>query len=73
MAVMVHVGTRRFVVADGVDTVELAQTIDTAVKANGSFSFDAQIGESPLTVHVNTAVVDVVIIDYNGVGSGFFH
>ena len=73
MAVLVHVDDRSFTLDPGESTAELTQAIQDAVDARGTFKFKAVIGEAPLVVWVNTAVVRTVVLDPNGAGVGFFH
>ena len=72
MAVYVHVGSRTFTMPDGVDTPQLQQDIQDAVDAKGFLKFEAQINGAALVVWVNTAVVENIVLDQNGVAVGFF-
>jgi len=72
MAVLVHVGNRTFTLKPDDSADQLEKDIDAAVKVGGGFHFNAMIGDAPLSVWVNTAQVDTIVVDSNGVGSGFF-
>jgi hypothetical protein len=73
MAVLVHVGSRSFTLnEEKQSTDELIEAINAAVQTQQTFSFAAVIGEAPLTVWVNTAQVDTIVVDENGAAIGFF-
>jgi hypothetical protein len=72
MAVLVHVGSRTFSLAEDQDTAALVQAIQDAVDAKGTFKFEATVGGSNLTVWVNTTVTETVVVDPDGVAIGWF-
>jgi hypothetical protein len=73
MAVLVHIDDRSFTVHPDTSTAELTQRIQDAAEAQATFTFNAVIGEAPLTVWVNTTTVRTIVLDPNGAGVGFFH
>jgi hypothetical protein len=70
---MIHVGGRSYPLPADADTQVVASEVRAAVEAKGSLQVQVEVDGSPVTLYINTAQVDVIALDWNGTGAGFFH
>ena len=70
---LIHVGGRSYPLPADPDAQTVAANVRAAVQAKGLLEVQVEVAESPVTLYINTAVVDVVALDWNGNGAGFFH
>ena len=73
MAAKIHIGSRSFDLPDDPTPQEVGARVAEAVAAKGLLTLNVLIAGSTVTLFVNTAQVETIVVDPEGVGQGFFH
>jgi hypothetical protein len=73
MAALIHIGSRTYSLSDDAEPQKLASDITKAMDAKGTLIVQVQVAGQAITLYINTAMIDVIALDWNGVGQGFFH
>jgi len=70
---MIHVGGHSYQLPADPDAQTIAGNVRAAVQAKGLLEVQVVVADSPVTLYINTAVTEVIALDWNGNGAGFFH
>jgi len=73
MAALIHIGGRSYTLPVEPDAQTVAAAVQSAVSQQGLLQVQVEINTKPVTLYVNTAQVDVIALDWDGGGAGFFH
>lgn len=73
MAALIHIGGRSYTLPVDPDAQTVAAAVRAAVADKGLLEIQVEIDGKPVTLYVNTAEVDVIALDWDGAGAGFFH
>jgi hypothetical protein len=73
MAALIHIGTRTYPLPAATDLQQLAGDIAGAMTDHRPLQVQVEVATEAMTVYVNTAVVDIIVLDWQGVGQGFTH
>jgi hypothetical protein len=73
MAALIHIGTRTYPLPAATDLQQLAADIAGAITDGGLLQVQVEVAQEAMTVFVNTRVVGIIVLDWQGVGQGFTH
>jgi hypothetical protein len=70
---LIHIDGRSYTLPSEADQGQLAEDVAAAIDAKKTLKVQVTVGEAPVTLFVNTALVRVIALDWDGTGAGFFH
>ncbi len=73
MSALIHVGGKSYALPADPDPQTVATAVRTAVQQKGLLEIQVDVAGEPVTLYINTDQVDVIALDWDGVGAGFFH
>ena len=73
MTALIHIGGRSYTLPVDSDAQTVAASVKAAVESKGLLEIQVDVEDKPVTLFVNTDQVDVIALDWDGGGAGFFH
>lgn len=73
MSALIHVGGKSYALPADPDAQTVAAAVRAAVERKGLLEIQVEVAGAAVTLYINTDQVDVIALDWNGVGAGFFH